>query len=150
MIQPGAENEPLPSDIQVFRLAQLSLDGKVSSQAFYPSTEDIKSSTESITVWVTTLTTPLQAKAFMGTNPEKYTHVYTFIVNEIRNLRPIPDNPKAPSLDVVWVPLAEKLSGASGHAGITGLVKPPGLEKTLYKSFRSQLADLANKHLSSL
>jgi hypothetical protein len=92
----------------------------------------------------------------MGDSKEAYSRYCLFNVDEVRALQLHPDVPEPP-LDVVWDPLTiagteeqDTRPGAEGHAGITGLLRPPGMEKLLYKNLRSQLADLANRNLRTL
>lgn len=149
MIPPGEFGTPLPESIAVLRLTSPSLNGRVSELAFELSSADKESNPPSLSVWVRENTTPEQAFALLGANP-KYTHYFLLSVNDVRLVRPEPENDTVPSLDVIWVPLDSKAPGAEGHAGLTGLNRPPGLPKDLYHSLRRQLPDLANKSLFPL
>jgi len=79
--------------------------------------------------------------------------------DEIRALRPEPNSMDVPDLDVVWdslmmeengMILPDTRPGAEGHAGKTGLLRPPFVEQRFYKSLRSQLADLACQRIITL
>ncbi len=156
-IQPGARGEPLPADEDAFRLIRASKDGKVSEASFTLSEEDKQSALQSLSVFALRLTVPAQALALMESEKQAVYGLYALLgVAAVRALRPSPDSPDVPSLDVVWDPLPafpdSQAAGAEGHAGITGLLGPTGLTdaKILYKSLRSQLADLANQRLSPI
>lgn len=152
-LQPGNRGEPLPADEKVLRLLKASKDSRVTDAAFELTTQDKASPLQSLSVWVTQLTNPEQAREFMEENKETYSLYCLLDVNAIRTLRLSPDSSVMP-LDVVWDPLTlpdseerDPRPGAEGHAGITGLIRPPGMEKMLYKRLRVQLADLANENL---
>ena len=92
----------------------------------------------------------------MGEKKEAYSLFCSLNVDQIRTLRPEPDNKDVGSLNVVWDPLVTQEDGrevpdirpgAEGHSGITGLMRPPGLPKPHFFSLRSQLADIANASL---
>jgi hypothetical protein len=73
-------------------------------------------------------------------------------VDSIRAIN-VPASPQV-ALDVVWsklfqegTELPDPRPGAGGHAGIMGLLRPPGMEKSIYKTLRVRFADLANQDL---
>ncbi len=155
-LQPGPPGEPLPDGEDVLRLLRASKDGRASELAFTLSPADEASVLVSLSVFARRLTRTSEALALM--EPEKqaaYRRCALLGVEAIRALRPSPDSPDVPALDVVWDPLEVSPGqpgprpGAAGHAGITGLLRPVGLAnaKLFYKSLRSQLADLANQRL---
>lgn len=161
-LRPGPKGDPLPAGEVVFRLATVPKDGFITGQAnpehFVLSTEDKNSIPPSLSVWAERLTRPEQAREFIGLKRDIARLVLYLNVDEIRSLRPKPDSPDAPYLDVVWEPLTitqdgmcipDPRPGAEGHAGIINL-KHPNMSRLHYKSLRSQLADLANKRDSSL
>jgi hypothetical protein len=130
------------------------MPNKVDPKAFELSTEDRNDPVPRLSVWAERLTTPRQAWELMG-RKEWYRLVLRINVDDIRSLRPEPDSPAVPSLDVQWHPLMigneqeatvpDARPGADGHAGITGLMRQIGgtVNKLHTKSFRLQLADLA-------
>lgn len=149
----------LANDEVVFRLAKASKDGKISEAAFILSSKDEKEEQPSLSVWAARLTSPAEAQEFIENRKEDYT-LYGFLkVNEVRALRPDPDSPDVPALNVIWHQLffengnakttPDTRPGSAGHAGITGLLKPSGLAnaRLYYRSLRSKLADLANQNL---
>lgn len=156
-VRPGGKGEPLPPGEVVLRFAKESKDfrerGKVNPAAFELSNLDKQSDLKALSVWAESLTTVDQALNFMTDNKDSYRLVVRLNVDQIRALRPEPDCADVPYLDVVWDPLLidqngssipDTRPGASGHAGLTGLMRPGGISKSYYKSLRSQLADLAN------
>lgn len=98
----------------------------------------------------------------MGEKKAEYTLAAFLLTSAVRAVRPTPESDQVGLLDVVWDPLILKgetgletpdtRPGAAGHAGITGLVRKDGIpnSRAMYKSLRSQLADLANKNLISI
>lgn len=153
-LRAGQKKERLPDGESVLRLLKKTTkDGKVSPDEFELSTLDKQSELQSLSVWAERLTSPEQAREFMGEKKDAYSLFCSFMVDQIRALRPDPDNKDVGSLDVVWDPLVvmqgetgapDPRPGAEGHAGITGLLRPLGLPKPHFFSLRSQLADLAN------
>ena len=144
----GQQGDSLPSGEIILRLAKPSKDGNVSPIAFELSSADEAAPLKSLSVWAETLTKPEQARNFLS--PE-YSMVLRLSVDGVRKLRPIPDFALVTALDVVWDPLVSSesaepvLPGAAGHAGIIGLLRSPAIPRIYYKSFRSQLADLATE-----
>ncbi len=160
LIHAGQQGERLPDGERVLRLLKKTTnDGKVSPDEFELSTQDKQSLLQSLSVWAERLTTPEQARAFMGDKKYSYSLYCSLAVDTIRALRPEPDASAVRPLDVVWdlltmaqqdhegayVPL-----GMEGHCGLMGLMRPPGLSKQHFFSLRSQLADLANSSLASI
>jgi hypothetical protein len=86
-------------------------------------------------------------------NKAEYQLALRLQVDTIRSLRPEPDSPAVPGLDVQWDRLTvrdetgaltpDTRPGAAGHAGITGLARGAGVTRLHTKSLRSQLADAA-------
>lgn len=144
--------EPLPGEAFVLRLLrQRSSDRVVSPEEFSLSSEDKNEPAPTLSVFETLLTTPSQARA-LRENPEKVVAYCEMSVGGIRSIRPDPESPIIQNLDVIWQPLTVTLSGieildprpgASGHCGITNLVKPPEVEKRIFKSMRVHLARIA-------
>ena len=160
LLRAGQKKERLPDGENVIRLIKKTTnDGKISPDEFELSTEDKKSELKSLSVWADKLTTPEQAREFMGKKKESYSLFCVLNVDEVRALRPDPDNVDVSSLDVVWDPLTllqedgtelpDSPSGAEGHSGITGLMRV-GLPRISFFSLRSQLADHANGTLKSI
>lgn len=155
-VRPGQDGEPLPAGEWVLRLAVISKDfletGRASPKAFELSTEDKQGTPPRLSVWAERLTTPRQAWALVGERPE-YQLALRLNVDAIRALRPEPDSPDVPSLDVQWERLMmadgndqwvpDPRPGAEGHAGIAGLVRGGPVIRLHTQSLRSQLADLA-------
>lgn len=158
-LQPGVRGERLPDGENVLRFIRGSKDNRASEVAFILSAKDEAAELKSLSVWAEHITTPEQALAFMEANREAYPLYAVLSVAAIRQLRPEPDSPAVPHLDVVWDPLTDEVTGlpdarpgAEGHAGITGLVRPTGLPnaKLLYRSLRYKLADLANANIETV
>ena len=126
-------------------------------ETFILSTQDEESELKSLSVWAHRLTSPEQAREFMGESKTEYQLCSCLNVGDVRALRPIPDLDAIPSLNVVWDALLveseegalipDTRPGALGHSGITGFSRGAGLGKSYYRSLRSQIADLANKKL---
>jgi hypothetical protein len=134
----------------VLRLAVASKDfletGQVSPEVFALSTEDRGDDPPRLSVWAEQLTRPERAWRLMGEKAH-YRLALRLSVGAIRALRPNPDSPEAPSLDVQWHPLLtadgalDPRPGAAGHAGITGLDTGASSQR---KSWRRKLAQLAS------
>lgn len=155
-LRPGIKGERLPDGEEVFRLQKVSskdasLTGKALPTHFELSTDDKKATPPSLSVWASDLTSPQQARVIRGVEAARL--VLYLNVDQIRSLRPEPDSPDAPYLDVVWEPLfnrdnvnvPDERPGAEGHAAIINL-KHPNMSSLDYRSLRSQLADLANQN----
>jgi hypothetical protein len=151
--QPGPTGEPLPPGEWVLRLAVASKDfletGQVSPEAFALSTEDRRDDPPRLSVWAERLTRPEQAWHLMGEKPS-YRLIVRLSVDAIRTLRPNPDIPEVPGLDVQWHPLLnddgspDSRSGAEGHAGLVGLHAGSPAQR---KSWRRRLARLGSEHV---
>lgn len=152
----GEKGQPLPNGELVIRLVtKITNDGNVSPEEFELSTEDKQYSPPLLSVWASRLTTAEQARGFL-TNSDACKSFSTLNVDGIRSLRPETDVAKVKALDVVWDPRTVILDGnecldtspgADGHAGILGLLRPPGLSKLHYRSLRFKLAELATRSL---
>lgn len=150
VLKPGTSGISLPAYETVVRLLQGSLESLATAGDFELSSQDKETALQSLSVWAERLTTPQQALEFMGDKKELYSLYCSLLVEDVRSTILETEPPKMP-LDVVWDNLAgENRSGAEGHAGIVGLLRPPGIPKLLYKDLRSRLADLANRKLYSL
>jgi hypothetical protein len=140
---PGADGEPVPGNARVIRLAQRSKDfdehGKVSPAAFQLSSTEERQHPPRLSVFIEDLTTPMQAAELLG-RPQYKLAVF-LLVDTVRAVRPTPDPPGTPGLDVQWHPIDDDRPGAAGHAGITGLNNENRLVR---RSFRAKLADLAD------
>ncbi len=137
--------EPVPGGETVIRMATPLHFGGSLDAAFSPSSQDEASPLQSVSVFVEILTTPEQAATFVA---PRYTLALRLSVDAIRALRPEPDIPDVPRLNVVWDVLntdsaPDTRPGAAGHARITGLVRPHTIPRSVYRSYRLQLADLA-------
>lgn len=155
-LQPGPYGEPLPPGEWVLRLAVRPMDfeetGRASAVMFELSSADRESPHPRLSVWAERLTTPEQAWRLMDAKPTCQL-VLRLNTDDIRRLRPEPDSPEVPHLDVVWEPLfaagqhgsriPEPRAGAEGHAGITGLARGGAVNRLHAKSLRRQLALLA-------
>lgn len=160
LLRAGKQGERLPDGENVLRLVKKTTnDGKVSPDEFELSTQDKQSPLQSLSVWAGRLTVPEQARAFMGDRQESYSLFCSLAVNAVRALRPEPDAGIVRPLDVVWDPLTPPPeyrengslpTGADGHCGLTGLMRPPGLSKQHFFSLQSQLADLASGSLAGI
>ena len=155
-LRPGLKGEALPSGEIVLRLAHAPKDfaqtGKASAVSFDLSSKDKEAVLPSLSVFAERLTTPEQAMTLLD-QPEAYDLVLRLNVDAVRALRPVPDTPEVPSLDVWWDPLTlmdaggvvvpDDRPGAAGHAGIVGLSRPNNVPRLYYKSLRAQLAQIA-------
>jgi hypothetical protein len=139
---PGADGEPVPRGVRVLRLALWSKDfeerRKVSPIAFKLSSLEERQQPPRLSVFVEDLTTPKQASEIL--RRPQYTLVAFLKVDEVRAVRPDPDPPGTPGLDVQWDRLNDDRPGSAGHAGITGLDHPV---RVVERNYRAKLADLA-------
>lgn len=147
----GNEGESLRTGAVVFRLGR-SNDGKIAPEAFQLSGKDKEAPVPRLSSWDKSLTTVEQADALTGGK----NNVAGFLpVDEVRRLRPEPDNPRLSNLDVQWELAYEAIgdgtrrvntqAGADGHCGISGLNQGgSGTQaKNHRKSLYGQLARLA-------
>jgi len=158
-LRAGEKGQPLPDGELVLRLiTKTTSEGKVSPEEFELSTEDKRYDPPLLSVWAERLTTLEQAHGFL-TNKEACKFFSALSVDDIRALRPEPDLADVRSLDVVWDPrtiiqdekdLLDTSPGADGHAGIIGLMRPPGLPKLHYRNLRFKLSDLATRSLQNI
>lgn len=143
-IQPGSLGAPVPDNVTIVRLGKPMMDTLESHMAheahFSLSSEDEATSLQSLSVWVVDLTPPEKAQELMGANRATYRLALHLNTTAVRAIRLADDAPFHP-LNVVWDP--DPRSGAEGHAGITGLMRPPGGERMKYKALRAKLAQLA-------
>lgn len=151
-LQTGATGTPLCSEEVVLRLFKASKDGKAIETHFALTDDDKENYPYSSSVWAERLTSPAQAREFMAPKQFAYEIYSRLRVIQVRNLTTL--CLEKPVLDVVWDTLydtekndRDPRPGAAGHAGITGLLKPPSIEKRIYKTLRTMLADLANEDL---
>lgn len=144
MLTPESINTPVPPGTQVFRLARADTStGQPSYTSFELSSEDRTQSPPKLSVWMVGLTQPWEARQ-LGTHPHLYPFALYLLTDTIRNLtQQIPDNlPTITPLDVVWDPLPTPASYIArprwldGHCGITGLERPPGMPRRVYKILR--------------
>ncbi len=154
-LQAGETGVPLPEGEIVFRLIKASKDGYALETHFSLTSADEENSLKAISVWAETRTTPEQARVFMGERTLSYEVFCRLNVDRVRELTL--SELARPPLDVVWdtlfqdgINIPDARPGASGHSGITGLARPPGMPKIVYKQLRTQLADLANEDLNLL
>lgn len=158
-IRPGKDGEPLPHGTLVFRvgknawLSDVALEGrKALPVMFEPSSDDKKSKSKCISIWVEALTVADQGWAIMGAKPA-YTAVACL---DSEKVRAIPPTGEFQPFQVQWEQAVVRLDdgtevpntapGAAGHAGIWGLIqgkenKTDGLKR---KDMRSKLADIAD------
>jgi hypothetical protein len=145
-IQPGSTGTPLPGGIIVLRLSRLSKDFLESQQpsesAFILSTDDENSELKALSVWAKDLTPAEKARELMGEKRAAYRLILHLNVDEVRAIRISKDFPVTP-LEVVWD--TDSRPGAEGHAGITGLLRPPSGERKLYKALRVKLTQIVTK-----
>ena len=142
VIQQGADGEPLPQGEWVrkaFKTKLLTREGKISELQFKPSSEDEQDPRHRLTVWAERLTADEHIYALSNNTPSE-SILARFLVDDVRNLRPDPDTPDVPSLEVEWH--EDPRPDAEGHAGIRDLLQG---SKTLRRSPRVQLVDLAER-----
>lgn len=155
MIVAGDEGTPLPGEAEIVRLCRGSSDGRATPEDFELSSADKSSQVPRLSVWCTALTSLEQADAL---TERRFALAALLVVDEVRALRPHPDDPAVTSLDVHWERARRLVDGAwvvvdepgaLGHAGIAALdqegrdARGQGL-KAYRKSLRRRLADLAN------
>lgn len=104
----GTDDISVSHDEVVLRhLFHKSTDGKPSPEDFILSSADKREEPSSLSVWATSRTTPDEAREFLlGPSRSKCTTYSLLPVGGIRAVRPDPDSPSVPYLDVIWVPLA--------------------------------------------
>lgn len=143
--EPMAEGQPLPAGATVFRLFDSS-DGRVPPEAFELSTDDKRQQVPRLSTWETTRTTISQARAIVA---RPYSHAGFLPVDGVRAIGADHEGRQV-GLDVEWERARDRAGaivsspGASGHCGIVGLERPAGTPRTVFKSLRRQLAQLAN------
>jgi len=147
-MQRGNDGDKLPAGALILRLFKSS-DGTVPPEAFQLSAKDKQQDVPRLSTSAEALCTRAQAHAI---TQRRYTHACSLNVDDVRALRPDPDDPRMRSPDVEWETALDPSSGqpctqpgAEGHCGITeldqgGLANIKALRKSLYR----QLARLAN------
>lgn len=144
-LRQGQQGEPLPDGSRCFRLGYTQSEAPedliADAAHFALSTEDKGSKLQTLSVYVTALISSQRARELMTGAASKYRIALHLNVDDIRRVHLEVDLAGHP-LDVVWDPVAE----IEGHAGITGLLQPSGLENAnkKYKRLRLRLAQLAN------
>ncbi len=156
LISPGPDGTPLPSGEWVIRMPPKGLNaeaieqlknGRAHESMFILSSTDRTQANPRLSVWAERLTTVSQLVALTQTLPS-YGAILRMNVDKIRALRPMPENPPHPGLDVEWEQ-ARSLDaegnrtivvnpGAEGHAGIARLDMGA---KSQRKDLRSKLAE---------
>jgi hypothetical protein len=141
----------------VFRLARGTIPKDFEEQrqvlpvSFELSEADKQDELKSLSVWARDLTEPTQAIAFMTGDTSRFRMALYLRVQDVVSARPQPDSPDVPLLDVVWHRLLRDVNGsvvfddrpgAEGHAGITGLDRPPAVSREHYRRLRRRLAEL--------
>ena len=152
-LQRGTPNESLPEQAVVLRACRLPLNyeaGQALSRNIFNfslSSRDKEVPEPKLSVYVKELTTERQASRLVG---DGNTHrliarlavslIRQIVVGEYR-------------LNAVWdTALLEdgitpdNRPGANGHAGITGLHRPPHAEKTIFKALQVRLADAVGQN----
>jgi hypothetical protein len=147
MLRPGSAGEPLPDDEWILRLAPVPSEPAWDMQKAHPGAFDLSPADENhaiphLSVYAERLTHPVHARALMERSA-RYELVLRLHVGGVRYTRPRPDSTDIPSLDVQWFPktrldehgaeVPDTRTGASGHSGITGLKRPPGIPRSYYK-----------------
>ena len=145
----------LDDDEVVVRLWRKSKNGAISPVIFKPSSQIVNpeafvlSSTEKLdtepklSVFARSKTSLAQACAIWNKVPFDATMFLALKVNEIRSIRPIPEDARIKPLNVVWHVINNQQPGIDGHAGITGLAQDHVANERQRKSLRLQLADNA-------
>ena len=141
----GKTGESLSANETVIRILKVNTaNGQASPQDFELSSSDKLSPIKSISVWANSLTTPQQAREFLGGTSSTCLKYCLISVGRIRSI--ILSNCDI-RIDVVWDNLTGVLPGIEGHCGITGLHRPEMLPREPYKRLRVRLADIANENL---
>jgi hypothetical protein len=103
---PGADGEPLPDGVEVFRLAKQTNNGKFPPEAFALSSEDKKQSVPRASTWASDLTTPDQADVL---TERKFALAGFLLVDDVRRLCQGPsDNILAIAMKDAGVSLLER------------------------------------------
>lgn len=142
--------------IRIIKNKFITMDGLIGPDAFILSGDDqkdVQNDRPHLSVWSKNETSPEQARGFLFDSTE-YNYWAELVVSNIRLIRPDPDLPEIDSLDVLWFkyrpdprrPIGDaNAPGASGHAGIIGLYRKPGLSKVCFTDLRAKLTKLANE-----
>jgi hypothetical protein len=137
-LQQQQRGERLPDGMTVFRLGYPSKDnpsGMVAHPGLFAlSTTDKEAELQSLSVWASDFILPERARGFLGDRAPVYRLVLYLDVDELRLVHLQHGMPRHP-LDVVWDPYDDP--DIQGHAGITGLIQPPGLSDSEAKSKRA-------------
>lgn len=154
LLKPGPDGSPLPAGSWVLRLSlPVLFNGttRCSPKAFELSSGDRAEPVPRLSVFAEGLTTRRQCFE-LASNPQR-SAVFRLGVDSIRSIRPNPDNPKMPNLDVEWerartpdesgLLVPDNRPGALGHAGITNLGRSDILDSGQRKRLRASLADAA-------
>jgi hypothetical protein len=154
----GGEGEPLPQGAVIFRLYRSS-DGRATPEAFQLSSIDKLQVIPRLSTWAEPLCSLSQADEITR---GKNSHAGYLKVDDVRKLRPDPEDVRMASLDVHWEQAFEldqsgqerpcSMPGAEGHCGISGLnqIGDGRSAKQKRKSMYRQLAELANARTSPI
>ena len=147
VIKRGLQDAPVPDEAVVLRAYKPPLfiePGDIVPRetfTFLLSERDKSLSFPKLSVFVQGLTTEAQACALIG---DGTTHRLVARLS-VAAIRAISLNTHA--LEVVWDTAVlpngtpDTRPGSEGHAGITGLKRPPQMEKRLFKTLQTRLAD---------
>jgi hypothetical protein len=146
----GNPNTPVPAGTQVFRLARAASNGEPSYTAFELSSADQMQAPPRLSVWLAHMRQPQQARELID-DPLLYTFALYLLTDTIRRIYTRLPNTQVQitPLDVVWDPLPTppgylvRPSWIEGHCGITGLKRPPGMPRDVYKTLRVLLLQAA-------
>ncbi len=130
---------PIPENSEIFRFVTLRSDGEFST-AFEPSSSDKKDNPPSVSVWICGVSEPQATLQFVKRDYSGYFIISAFFIRQVTIKFKINSDP----LDILHLPLSESPPG-SGHAGITGLIRPENKPRDIYKTLRVKLADEGRK-----
>jgi hypothetical protein len=147
-LERGPQDEPLPHEAVVLRACKLPPDyhpqRPLTREAFnfQLSNRDKEQPIPKLSVFVHGLTTEQQACALVG-NGTTHRLIARLSVVDIRVI-----DAEGYRLDAVWDEAVlddgtpDTRPGAEGHAGITGLYRPPNAPKTIFKTLQVRLAEI--------
>lgn len=136
---------------EVIRIAKLmtSEGMKPLPMHFDLSSADKNSELQSLSVWEPNFTPVPMALELMSVAPDNCFGL-RLSVKDVRSINYKSrenDESSRMALNVVWD--HDPREGAQGHAGITGLAKPPGMIKSEFKKVKIRLAEISDSFIIS-
>ncbi len=135
---------PLSSGEAVYRMLKLNSGNKAEATDFDLSSQENADVPPLLSVWAESVVTPITMRSERG-DSSRFSHYASLNVDDIRGVCRSETDLSNYCLDVVW----DIIGFRDGHAGISGLMRPPNIERCIFKKLRVKLADLANKNIMS-